>query len=106
MSKLFYDHLLELEELNNYINEVVDTGIERDELWQLVDEIIHHRVLGCVLDHLPTDHHESFVEKYKTEPHNNELIVFVNERIEHDIEEKIRENIKIMEEELLSELTR
>jgi hypothetical protein len=104
MSRVFYDHLLELENLSSHINEICETEEERVELWHIIDEIIHHRVLGCVLDHLSIEHHEPFVERFKNEPHNEELIVFINGKIEHDIEEKIMENVKILQEELLREL--
>ena len=104
MSRVFYDHLLELDELEEYINNVAETKEEKIELWHIVDEIIHHRVLGCVLDHLPKQHHEPFVENFKNKPHSEELIIYVNEKIEHDIEEKIRSNITKMQKELLKEL--
>ncbi|MGB6882108.1 MAG: hypothetical protein WBD86_02315, partial [Microgenomates group bacterium] len=64
MSKIFYDHLIVFEEVDRYIKDTVETHEERDELWQIVDEIVHHRVLGCVLDKLPKEHHEEFLGKF------------------------------------------
>ena len=104
MSRVFYDHLLELEVLNDYINKICEIEEEKVDLWNIVDEIIHHKVLGCVLDHLPIEHHEPFVEKFRNEPHNMELIILINKNIEHDIEEKIRESMNNLQEELLREL--
>jgi hypothetical protein len=105
MSRVFYDRLLELEVIDRYIGEVCETEEEKVELWNIVDEIIHHRVLGCVLDHLPKEHHEPFVQKFSNEPYNEELIIFINEKVELDIEEKIKEDIEKLQEELLKELT-
>lgn len=104
MSKLFYDHLLELEKLSNRINQICETEEERVELWYIVDEIIHHRVLMCVLDYLPREHHELFVERFKNEPYNEELIFFVNDKAGESIEGRIRERIIKLQEELLTEL--
>ena len=104
MSRLFYDHLMELQKLENYIEEICENHEEKGELWNIVDEIIHHRVLGCVLDHLPRKHHDHFLVKYKDEPHNLDLLVFVQERVEDDIEDKIKRDIRNLQEELLREL--
>lgn len=104
MSRLFYDHLLELEELNDHIREICETEEERFELWDIVDEIIHHRVLGCVLDCLPREEHNYFLDRYRNEPYNIELMVFIQERIEDDIEEKIKTTLSDLQEELLREL--
>ena len=44
MSKLFFDHLLEFKKIDREIKRVSKSTEERDELWGLVDEIIHHKV--------------------------------------------------------------
>ena len=63
MSKIFYDHIIVLEDVDNEIKSIAHSHEERDELWQLVDEIIHNRVLGKLLDVLPKESHQEFLDK-------------------------------------------
>ncbi|MBN1168681.1 hypothetical protein JXA63_02205 [Candidatus Woesebacteria bacterium] len=104
MSMIFYDHLLDMQNVARYISEICESEEEKLELWNIVDEIVHHRVLGCILDNLPREHHEDFIERFKSKPHSRKLIVFINNRIGHDIEGEIRENTQNLQEELLKEL--
>lgn len=104
MSKIFYDHLISLDEVEKEIKQVAETPEGREELWHLVDEIIHHRVLGCILDNLPNEHHEHFLEKFHKIPYDDLLIVFLNEKIEDDVEVLIRAELIKLTQELLDEI--
>ena len=104
MSKLFYDHLIILEELDHHIRRATETPEEKEELWNIVDEIIHHRVIGCVLNKLSEEDHYEFLEKFHQTPHDTKLISYVNLRIDDDIEEAIRDEIENIKEELLEEM--
>ena len=100
MSRLFYDHLIKNEELDALVKASSETSEEREELWKLVDEIIHHKVLGCVLDHLPKEHHQEFMEKLHRAPHDNTLMDYLNDKVQKNMEEIIKQEIG----ELLYEL--
>src|SRR4030042_929061 len=63
MSKIFYDHLIVLEEVNIQIDEVAKTSEEKEELWKLVDEIIHHRVMSAILERFPEKHKKILLRK-------------------------------------------
>ncbi|HKC05203.1 MAG TPA: hypothetical protein VKC54_05030 [Patescibacteria group bacterium] len=105
MSKLFFDHLLEFKKIDKEIKEVAKTAEEREELWGLVDEIIHHKVMGCILDKLPRVHHEEFLEMFHSAPHDEELIFgYLRGKVGADIEEKLKKEIEGMSEELLVEM--
>lgn len=104
MSKIFYDHLIVLEEVDRQIKDNVETSEEKEELWQVVDEIIHHRVLGCVLDHLPGEYHEEFLGKFHEAPHDESLLDYLNEKIKENIEELIKQEIGGLASEILKEL--
>lgn len=106
MSKLFWDHLVELEEIEGILREQELEHEEKEELHQLVDEMVHHRVLGCVLDHLPREYHEEFLNRFHAAPHDTRIIIFLQIKTprEIDIEEKIREEIQKLKDELLEEL--
>ena len=101
MSKVFYDHLVDLEKVEKYIKKIAKTPEEREELYSLVDEILHHKMLGCVLDKLPSEHHEEFLTRFSEKPHDEGLLVFLGERIKEDVEEFIRREVRMLAGELL-----
>lgn len=104
MSKLFFDHLIILEEVDDEIKKVAKSKEEKDELWQLVDEMVHHKVLGCVLDNLPAKYHHEFLEKFHLAPYDEGLIDYLKEKIGANIEELIKQEIGSLAFELLDEL--
>ncbi len=105
MSKLFFDHLLEFKKIDKEIKRVAKTSEEREELWGLVDEIIHHKVMGCILDKLPRDSHEEFLEMFHSAPHDEELIFgYLRTKVGVDIEENLKHEIAKISEELLGEM--
>ena len=105
MSHLFYDHVIVIEDLEEVVKSHEEPE-EREELHRLVDEMIHHRVLGCILDQLPRRHHEEFLEKFHASPYDDSLINYLQEKTpkEVDIEKKIREEVAKLKKELLAEL--
>lgn len=101
MSKIFYDHLLDLSEVEKEIKKHVKDADERAEIYHLVDEIVHHRVVGCILDRLPESNHKEFLEKFSEKPHDAELIPYLGTRIADDVETFIREEVYLLGTELL-----
>jgi hypothetical protein len=106
MSKIFYDHLIVLEELEVVIKNTAETPQEKEELWNLVDEIVHHRVLICVLDRLPIQYHQEFLGRFHEKPHDESLIDFLKEKGGQDFEEVIKKEIEALNHELLREIRR
>jgi hypothetical protein len=104
MSKVYYDHLIVLDDIENKIKDIAETREEKEELWQLVDDIVHNRVLVCVLDNLPKDHHEEFLGMFHESPHSITLMDYLKERIKENIEELIKQEIGGLATELLGEL--
>lgn len=104
MSKLFYDKFIILEELDHHIRHASESVEEKEELWSIIDEIIHHRVIGCVLDKLPEEDHYEFLDKFHEAPHDEELYNYINMRIDEDIEDAIRNEMADIREELLEEM--
>lgn len=105
MSKLFFDHLVELKEIDKQIKKVAKTSGEKEELWALVDEIVHHKVMGCILDKLPGDNHEEFLDMFHKSPHDEELLFsYLKKKVGNNIEELIRQEIGSFSTELLKEI--
>ncbi len=105
MSKLFFDNLIDLSEIDKKIKKVATSQIEREELWQLVDEIVHHKVMGCVLDNLPQDNHEEFLEMYHKNPHDEKSIFeYLKNKVGKNMKEIIRQEIGALSSDLLEEI--
>jgi len=104
MSKIFYDHLISLSKIEKEINKVVESKEEKLELWQIIDEIIHHRVLGCIFQHLPQEHHYDFLEKFHRTPHDESLMHFLKEKIGEVIEELIKKEVDEFSNEILQDI--
>ena len=101
MSKVFYDHLIILTEVETEIKSMAETEEERHELWQIVDEIIHHRVLHLFLDKLPEAHHDEFLLRFHKSPHDENLLGFLNERIEENVEKLVKVEMELLTSEIL-----
>lgn len=102
--KLFYDHLLI--ELNDVYAEIERLEIEPEErvrLARVVDETAHHTVVGVILKHLPTKHHETFLEKLHAAPHDRKHLEFLKQEID-DIEGKITASLKELKKAISQEL--
>ena len=109
MSKIFYDHLIILEEVETEIKNISETSEEKEELWRLVDEIIHHRVIISILDRLPLEHHHEFLSKFHEAPHHEGHLQFLNQLAlfkeeEENIEQVIKTEINNLEKEILREI--
>lgn len=104
MSKLFFDHLIKLKEVNIVIKNSSTSYEEREELWNLVDELVEQRVLSCIFSNLPKDNHEHFIEMFKVSPWDEEIITFINEKSGKEIEKEIESEIENLKKEILEEL--
>ncbi len=106
MSKLFFDHLVELKEIEKQIKKVAKSQEEKEELWGLVDEMVHHKVMGCILDKLPKDNHEEFLGLFHKSPHDGELIfAYLRKKIGDNIEELIRQEIGDLSTDILKDIS-
>ncbi len=106
MSKVFYDNLVVLEKVEKIINRSSLSQDEREELWRIVDEIVHHRVMGCILEGLPRPHHEEFLDKFSVAPHDGELFSFLEAKGDNKAKERIQNEASKIEEEILKEITK
>ena len=101
MSILFYDRLVVLKGLDKRIKKLTSASEERQELWQMVEEIIHHKVLGCCLTHLPHEHHHEFLEMFHNTPHDKKLLKYLNDKTKKDMKKVIKEEINKLTQDLL-----
>ena len=101
MSKLYYDRLIVFEEVEREVKKIAKTPEEKEELWREIDEIIHHKLMGCVLEKLPRKHHHDFLEKFEKAPQDEGLFKFLTEKVGGDIEEFLKTEMSKLKTELL-----
>ena len=104
MSVLYYDRLIVLDGLDRKLKKFVSSNEELQELWQTIEELIHHRVMGCVLDKLPKEKHTEFLEKFHKNPHDERLLKYLKKEVNEDMEKIIKSEVKSLKKEILLEL--
>ncbi len=105
MSKIFYDHLIVFEELEGVVKKTAKSSEEKEELWKLVDDIVHQRIFALILDNLSKEHHEEFLDEFHARPYDRELLSYLKGKSERDIVKLIQDELDKLEKEILRELT-
>jgi hypothetical protein len=90
MSSLFFDQLINLDKITKTIKKVSSTKEEEIELWGVVDEIVHHQVLGCILENLPKKHHRQFLDMFNQNPSDEQILVFLQKNTKTNISSAIK----------------
>lgn len=101
MTTLFFDELITANKLNKKINQQCQSTDEKMELWQMVEEIIHHRVLGCCLHHLPQEEHSNFLEMFHSKPFDKRIIKYLDEKTKKNMKKIIKKEINDLTKDLL-----
>ena len=105
MSKLFFDHLIYLEEVEIEIKKSASSKEEREELWALVDEIVNHKVLEKVLDKIPRESHEEFLELFHKCPHDEGVIFgYLRSKTGKDVDKELKHELEDVTSDILREL--
>ena len=102
----FNSTLITLDNLEREISKITETPEEKEEIWQIIDEMVHHRVLGCILDRLPKEHHHQFLSLFYECPYDEKILQFIEELVEDDIEDLIKKETKVFSQEILQEIFR
>ncbi|MBI4130245.1 hypothetical protein HY468_02940 [Candidatus Roizmanbacteria bacterium] len=104
MAKLFYDHLIVIEEITAVLDAHEMTKEEREQLLATIDETLYHHVLDVILTHLPREHHETFLEKLSEYPHHPKLLEFIKEKTIVDIEKEIIKTADKIKKKILKDI--
>jgi len=105
MSKLFFDHLVVLDEVEVEIKKSAKTKEEQEEMWGLVDEIITHKALDVILGRLHRDHHEEFLGIFHKCPYDETLILgYLKGKVGENIEDILRQELGNITYDLLKEI--
>lgn len=103
MKKTFYHNLANVDEIMIVVDEYEVKDVERNHLLHMIENTLHHRVIDTILAHLPKHHHESFLARFTKEPEHKDLLIFIKDQSEVDIEEKIRNTAVVVQTEILSD---
>ena len=104
MTKIFYDHLIIIEEVVAVLDAHNLTGAQKQEFLDLIDETMHHHILDTILTHLPREHHEAFLAKFHASPGDRTLMTFLKENISADIEKEILRKASNVKRQILKEI--
>ena len=102
MSKLFFDRLLDLSELEEYIDSLELSLEEREETWALVDEAVQNTVFETIFDNLSKNHHSEFLDMLGAVPYEESILDWLKEKAD-TIEDNIVKSIEKLKKELLDE---
>lgn len=103
MSKIFYDHLVVFEEVEIALSKQKLSPKEKAENSQIIEEIVHHRIVTRILTHLPKEHHKEFLERFQKAPHDKKTLHFLKEKVS-DIEDQITDEVDRLKRELLDDI--
>lgn len=106
MSKIFYDHLIEFQEIEMFIKNNSSSIEEKEEIWNLIDGIIRHKIFDIILSQIHQDEHERFLEKFHKCPHDEKLLTHLSNLSGKDIEKIIKQEARKIEKEILEDLKR
>jgi CRISPR/Cas system-associated exonuclease Cas4 (RecB family) len=105
MSKLFFDNLIALEEVEVEIKKSASSPEDREEKWQLVDRTVSAKVLKKTLDMLPEGKRDEFTKSFLESPHDEKkLLDYLKENVGENVEEKLKEDLKDLGSEILREI--
>ena len=76
---------------------------EQEEIHEMIEDILHHRIMEVILHDLPVEHHENFLIRFHADPTDQDLFVFLKHH-SPKIEEKILEVVVIVHEEIKADL--
>lgn len=95
MSKIFFDHYVEIEDIKIFIDEVAQTHEEKEDLWNLVDEYINHKIISSILTKLDDQSQEEFLKMFFDKPYDSGIISYLDSKLGVAVGDVI--NLKIEE---------
>lgn len=95
----FYSHLVEIETITEKLDELDINQKQRKHLAALIDSTIHQEVLDIIFSKLSENDKLLFIEHFRNNPENPEIMKLLNEKA-GDIEDEIREAVKKIKKEL------
>jgi len=86
MSKLFYDHLIIIEEIVAVLYEHKIKSADRAKILELMDATLQHEILDVIFSYLPREKHGEFLKKFHALPHDAGLMQYLKDNCALNIE--------------------
>lgn len=106
MNKLFYDHLIVIEEITAVLSEHKLKPAEKAKLLALMDATLQHEILDVILTYLPREKHEEFLTKFRAAPHDTKLLQYLNDTAAVNIELAILDRANKIKRKFRASVTR
>jgi hypothetical protein len=90
MSIIFYDHLVNKQEILILIDRSEGEDNHKSKIKQLVDDILHQGIVNFALSKLKPKHHQVFLSRLHHAPYDPEILDYLKEKIAQDIEDQIQ----------------
>ncbi|GEM_PF-1298084 len=103
VGKPFYYRWLAGERIYRHIRKAGLKEEEEREILTLIEETVHTQALSAVLEKLPAQKHEEFLEKFREKPDDLKLIDYLQGQVE-DIETHLKKVFKNLEEEIIKDV--
>jgi len=97
MSKLFYDHLIVIEEIIAVVG-------NNKKILDLVDQTLQNEILDVILTYLPRKHHEEFLQRFHAAPHDKAIMQYLSDHAPVNIELAILDRANKTKKKLLRHL--
>lgn len=104
MNKLFYDHLIVIEEVTAVLDEHKLSAKERTKILELMDATLQHEILDVIFTYLPREYHEEFLTKFHAAPHDPALMQYLKDNSPVNVELAILDRANKTKRKLLSEV--
>ncbi len=102
--KLFYDHLILIEDVFVENDRLDLSNAEKKQAKQMSDEYMHHQVLIYILDSLPKQCHQDFLHRLHKSPYDVRHLSFLQDKTQRDIHADLVALGKKIKAELLDEI--
>ncbi len=87
--KLFYDHIIIIDEILQEVEILEIESSDKKLLRELIDDMVTHAVMTHILDLLPHEHHEEFLERFHTAPHDLYLMQYLEKKTNKNMHAEI-----------------
>lgn len=102
-AKPFYHQWIKTERIYCHVQKAGLKKQEEEEIWTLIEETIHTRAIDAVLEKLPMEKHEEFLEKFRQKPDDSALFDYLREHAK-DIDNHFKKVFQSLEEEIIKDI--
>lgn len=104
MSKLFYDHLIVIEEVTAVLDEHKLSAKDKAKVLALMDATLQHEILDVIFSYLPREKHEEFLARFHAAPYDPGLLTYLKDNAPVNIELAILDRANKTKRKLLAEV--